>query len=90
MVSAHTAVVASIVSEEPRVARSQIIRIMADQAVKANGDQAALLALLAKQVEVGARMTDAVLDRVAGRLGLSDHEKQQIIAQAGAELRTRL
>lgn len=86
MVRAHAGIVTAFVSGDEPARSQQLASIVQDHAQASAGDIGMFAGLMGKQVEAGAVVTYTVLRSLSKRLGLSDAETQEIIAQAVAQL----
>ncbi|WP_136024258.1 hypothetical protein [Microbacterium sp. K27] len=86
MTRAHAGLVTAFVAGDEDARSKQLASIVREHAVAAAGDTQAFAGLMAKQVEAGAAVTYTVLRSLAPRLGLTDAETQELIAQAVAQM----
>lgn len=86
MTRAHAGLVTTFVAGDEAARSVQLTSIVREHATSAGRDASAFALLMAKQVEAGAVVTYTVLRSLAKRLGLSDEETQEIIAQAVAQV----
>jgi hypothetical protein len=86
MTRAHAGIVTAFVAGDEKARTQQVASIVREHAQMAAGDPAAFAVLMGKQVEAGAVVTFTVLRSLSKRLGLSDAETQEIIAQAVAQV----
>lgn len=86
MTRAHAGLVTAIVAGDEQARSAQLASIVREHAVASAGDAPAFAMLMGKQVEAGALVTHTVLRMLARRLGMSDAETQEIIAQAVAQV----
>lgn len=81
MFRAHVGVVTALIANDEVAVDAQLRGIVEDQVQASGGDFSVFAARMAKQVEAGARTTRHILMSLAPRLGLTEAETQEIIAQ---------
>jgi hypothetical protein len=82
MLRASSGVVTALVANDPKAVTAQILSMVKDQVELSAGDPAMLTFRMIKQLEASARVTQVVLRSLSSRLGASDAEVQEILAQA--------
>ncbi|MGD8168550.1 hypothetical protein ACEXOS_015115 [Herbiconiux sp. P16] len=84
MLRASSGVVTALIANDPAAANAQALAIVAEQAELSAGDSEMLAFRMVKQLEASARITHQVIRSLAPRLGLTEAQTQEILAQSWA------
>lgn len=87
MFRAQAGLVTALIAHDDEAVKAQLRMIIEDQGALAEGDARVLVWRLAKQAEVGARMTWHAIKSLAPRLGLTEAETNRVLAETYAERR---